>query len=172
MTRTWHSRVLINNQKIKRVIDTITSKAVLILGRFTDERKRVLDALRDEIRRRDYVPILFDFEKPSRRDLTETVTLLARMARFIIADLTDPRSIPHELYAIVPDLRNVPVQPLLLAGTETYAMFDDLSYDCVLPTYRYTSIDSLIDTLAHSVIEPAEDKVKTLKGKLTERSRT
>jgi hypothetical protein len=31
------------------VIDTITSKAVLILGRFTDERKAVLDALREEL---------------------------------------------------------------------------------------------------------------------------
>jgi uncharacterized protein YjbI with pentapeptide repeats len=164
--------LLVNNKKIRHVIDTITSKAVLILGRFTEGRKRVLDALRDELRKRDYVPILFDFEKPSRRDLTETVTLLARMARFIIADLTDPRSIPHELYAIVPDLRNVPVQPLLLAGTETYGMFDDLlAYQWVLPTYRYTSVDGLLDSLAQSVIEPAEAKVIELKAQSTERSR-
>jgi hypothetical protein len=129
---------------------------------------RVLDALR----KCGYVPILFKCEKPSGRDLTETITLLAGMARFIIADLTDPRSIPHELYAIVPGLRHAPVQPLLLAGTETYGMFDDLSYDCVLPTYRYTSIESLIDTLAHSVIEPAEAHVIKLKAILTERSRT
>ena len=32
---------------------------------FTDERKVVLDAIRDELRKRDYVPVLFDFEKPS-----------------------------------------------------------------------------------------------------------
>jgi hypothetical protein len=30
---------MLNNQKVRDVIDTITSKAVLILGRFTDERK-------------------------------------------------------------------------------------------------------------------------------------
>src|SRR5262249_55170805 len=36
--------LMLNNQKIREVIDTITSKAVLILGRFTDERKAVLDA--------------------------------------------------------------------------------------------------------------------------------
>ena len=125
----------------------------------------MLDALRDELRKRDYVPIIFDFDKPSGRDLTETITLLARVARFIIADLTDPRSIPHELYAIVPDLRNVPVQSLLLAGTETYAMFDDLrAYPWVLPTHRYTSIDSLLNTLAHSVIDPAEARVIELKA--------
>ena len=65
------------------MIDTITSKAVLILGRFTDERKAVLDALREELRKRNYLPILFDFDAPARRNLTETITLLARMARFI-----------------------------------------------------------------------------------------
>ena len=46
--------LLLNNQEIRDVIDTITSKAVLILGRFTPERKEVLDALRDALRRRDY----------------------------------------------------------------------------------------------------------------------
>jgi hypothetical protein len=37
--------LMLNNQKVRDVIDTITSKVVLILGRFTDERKAVLDAL-------------------------------------------------------------------------------------------------------------------------------
>jgi hypothetical protein len=45
--------LLLHNQKIRDVINTITSKAVLILGRFTDERKAVLDALREELRKRD-----------------------------------------------------------------------------------------------------------------------
>src|SRR5262249_6196092 len=60
--------LMLNNQKIRSVIDTITSKAVLILGRFTAERKAVLDALRDELRKRDYLPILFDFDKPTSRN--------------------------------------------------------------------------------------------------------
>jgi hypothetical protein len=30
---------MLNNQKVRDVIDTITSKAVLILGRFTQERE-------------------------------------------------------------------------------------------------------------------------------------
>jgi len=53
--------LLLNNEKIRHVIDTITSKVVLILGRFIEERKRVLDAIREELRKHDYIPVLFDF---------------------------------------------------------------------------------------------------------------
>jgi len=89
--------LLLNNNKIRNVIDTITSKVVLILGRFTPERKAVLDALRDELRKQNYTPVLFDFEKPSSRNITETVRTLAHFSRFILADITDPSSIPQEL---------------------------------------------------------------------------
>jgi hypothetical protein len=114
--------LMLHNQKIRDVIDTITSKAVLILGRFTDDRKKVLDALREELRKHNYLPILFDFEVPAGGNITETVTLLARMARFIIADLTDPSSIPQELQAIVLHLAK-PVQPLPEGASRPYAMF-------------------------------------------------
>ena len=154
--------LLLHNQKIRDVIDTIGKKAVLILGRFTAERKAVLDALREELRKRDYLPILFDFDVPATRDITETVSLLARMARFIIADLTDPSSIPKELEAIVPGLA-VPVQPLLEGPSRPYSMFRDYwKYDWVLPVYRYEGLEPLLATLAEKVIAPAEGKVKAL----------
>jgi len=156
---------MLNNQKVRDVIDTITSKVVLILGRFTDERKAVLDALREELRKRDYLPILFDFNFPATRDITETVSLLARMARFIIADLTDPSSIPKELEAIVPDLA-VPVQPLLEGSSRPYAMFKDYwKYEWVLPVYRYEGLGPLLATLAEKVIAPAEGKVTALQDR-------
>jgi uncharacterized protein YjbI with pentapeptide repeats len=109
--------LLLNNKKIRQVIDTITSKVVLILGRFTDSRKAVLDSIRDELRRHDYLPVLFDFSKPVSRDLTETISTLAHMARLIIADITSAKSIPQELQSIVPNLPSVPVQPLILGST-------------------------------------------------------
>jgi hypothetical protein len=56
--------LMLNNQKIRRIIETITSKVVLILGRFTEERKAVLDALREELRKRDYLPVLFNGSLP------------------------------------------------------------------------------------------------------------
>lgn len=156
--------LLLHNPKVRDVIDTITSKAVLILGRFTEERKAVLEALREELRKRNYLPILFDFDKPDSKDLTGTVTTLANMARFIIADGTDPKSIPHELATIVPSTI-VPVKPILLKGEREYAMFSDLKrrYRWVLPTYRYTSQQQLIADLDQRVIRPAAEKAEKLR---------
>jgi uncharacterized protein YjbI with pentapeptide repeats len=106
--------LMLHNEKIRDVIDTITSKAVLILGRFTEERKPVLEALREELRQRKYLPILFDFEKPRSRNTDETITLLARMARFVVADISDAKSVLQELRAIVPDLPSVRCNQLSL----------------------------------------------------------
>ena len=154
--------LLLNNQEIRDVIDIVAKKFVLILGRFTLERKKVLDALRDELRQHNYLPILFDFEKPSSRNLTETVSILAHLSRFIIADLTDPRSIPNELRAIIPILR-VPVQPLLNILEEPYGMFEDFKdYPWVLPPYRYIDLPTLLATLEEQIIDPAEQKAHEL----------
>jgi uncharacterized protein YjbI with pentapeptide repeats len=155
--------LLLNNAEIRNVIDTIARKAVLILGRFTPERKAILDALREALRTQGYVPILFDFDRPSSRNVTETVKTLAHLSRFIIADLTDPSSIPYELATVVPGLA-VPVQPVLLAGKRAFAMFPDLprTYHWVLPTYFYTGQDHLLATLQEHVIAPAEKKAQEL----------
>jgi len=156
--------LLLNNERIRQVIDTITSKVVLILGRFTPERKAVLDALREELRKQDYLPVLFDFEKPKGRDFTETVSTLAHLARFIIADLTEPNSIPHEVATIIPQCK-VPVQPLLIqsASIREYSMFRDLTlYPWVLPIFRYQDTMSLLTSLKEHVIAPAEQKAQEL----------
>jgi hypothetical protein len=165
--------ILLSNVKIRDVIDTITSKVVLILGRFTPKRKEALDALRDELRKYNYLPVVFDFEKPASRDLTETVRILAHLARFIIVDLTDPSSAPHEVATVIPHTV-VPVQPLLsreplivdgnVRERREYAMFEDLRsrYHWVLPTFRYLTIDELLDSLQTHIIAPAEHKAREL----------
>jgi hypothetical protein len=165
--------LLLNNEKIRDVIDTIGKKAVLILGRFTPERKAVLDAIRDALRRHGYLPILFDFEKPSTRDTQETITTLAGMARFIIADITDPKSIPQELASIVPNLPSVPLQPLLQAGYERWGMYDHIKrYPWVLPLVLYENQQALLTGLEKKVIVPAEEKAKEQTRKINGESRT
>ncbi len=155
--------LLLNNKNIRNVIDTITSKAILILGRFTPERMKVLDALRDELRRRDFVPMLFDFEKPQSRNLTETISTLAHMARFVIADITDAKSIPQELQRIVPDLPSLPVQPIILKSQYEYGMFESfLQYNWVLAPHRYNDLEDLVQSLSDKVIAPAVAKAKEI----------
>jgi hypothetical protein len=151
--------LLLNNEKLSRVVDTVGRKAVLILGRFSAQRKEVLEAVRSALRESGYLPIIFDFEKPKQRDLTEMVTTLARMSRFIVADITDPRSIPQELARIVPDLPSVPVAPLIQADQAPFAMFEHFErYAWVLPIVRYRDRADLLDKLRKSVIARAERK--------------
>jgi hypothetical protein len=121
-----------------------------------------LHAIQGALREHNYLPILVDFEVSTERDITETVTLLARMARFIIADLTEPSSIPKELEAIVPSLA-VPVQPLLEGAARPYAMFSDYwKYDWVLQPHRYDDLGALLAALEANVIAPAEAKAQDL----------
>jgi uncharacterized protein YjbI with pentapeptide repeats len=152
--------LLLHNEDIRHVIDTITSKVVLILGRFTPERKAVLDAIRNELRRRDYLPVMFDFNKPASRDLTETISTLAHMARFIIADITDASAVPVELERITPSLPSVPVAILIHCSNKEYALFDHIRrYNWVLEPYRYEDQVELIASIGEKVIAPAETKV-------------
>jgi Pentapeptide repeats (8 copies) len=156
--------LILHNNEIRDVIDTLTSKVVLILGRFTPERKEVLDALREELRKRNYVPVLFDSEGPSSRDIVETVVLLARMARFIVADLTDAAMVRTELSLIVPELPSVPVQPLLQGTARELPEIQHLKrFDWLLPIHSYDDLPTLLTDLPERVIATAEAKVAELR---------
>jgi uncharacterized protein YjbI with pentapeptide repeats len=154
--------LLLSNPKIRKAIDTIGRKVVLTLGRFTKERKIILDALQEELKQHDYVPILFDFDKPTTKDLTETIVTLAHLSRFIIADITDPSSIPKELEAIAPTLA-VPIQPIIAMGSRPYSMFaDNWKYNWILKIYEYDGLESLNKHVLDKIIIPAEEKAKEL----------
>jgi len=154
--------MLLNNENLRTVIDATTSRVVLILGRFTPpERKAVLDKIRDTLRNDQYVPILFDFTPSDNRDLTETIQLLASLAKFVIADLTDAKSIPQELSQIVPYFPSLPIQPILLASQREYAMFEHWRrYPWVLPEFLYETQDHLIEHLMQKVVDPVKTRIE------------
>lgn len=89
----------VSNENITRIINAASHKWVLILGRFTEGRM-VLDAIADSVREEQFVPVIFDFNRPHDRDLIETVLLLAGMNAFVVVDITDPKSTPLELHTI------------------------------------------------------------------------
>ena len=162
--------LLLHNEKIRDVIDTIGKKGVLLLGRFTEGRMLILERLRDKLRDLGFVPMVFNFDKPETKDFTETVRLLANLSHFVIVDITNPRSTPLELQATVPDYM-VPFVPILEQGQEPFAMFVDLQnrYDSVLkPVIGYSSVDRLIEVLEDKVVKPAEAMFNEL---LTQRTK-
>lgn len=157
--------LVLNNEEIRDVINTFTSKSVLILGRFAiPERKAILDALRNKLREYNLLPIVFDFDRPRDKDFTETIKTLAGLSYFVIADVTNPKSSPLELQATVPDYQ-IPFVPIIQEGEQPFAMMVDLQkkYNWVLDTLSYTSIETLIKALKPAIIDPAIQKHNELR---------
>src|SRR5262249_10912415 len=118
--------LLLDNTRINNFFNTMTSKAVVIMGRFLPKaRKAILDGLRRDLRKHGFLPIVFDFEKPNDRDLTETIKTLVGLCQFAIVDITNPKSSPLELDATVKDYQ-VPFVPIIQKGEKPFSMFNDL----------------------------------------------
>lgn len=158
--------LILNNEEIRGAINTLTSKSVLILGRFAlPERKSIIDALRNKLREYDLLPIVFDFERPTDKDFTETIKTLAGLSYFVIADVTNPKSSPLELQATVPDYQ-IPFVPIIQDGESPFAMMVDLQkkYDWVLKTITYDSMETLMKVLKPLIIDPAMEKRRELRS--------
>jgi hypothetical protein len=161
--------LLLTNKNLRNIIHTIGNKAVLILGRFSDERKAVLYGIAEELRKMGgkYIPIIFDFEPPVNLDLAETVATLAHLSRFVFADLTDPNSVPAELMSFVEKLLSVPVQPLFCpvpGHAKEFPLFQHIQrYPQVLSKFPYEKKE---DVIAHLpvMITALEERVKQMRA--------
>jgi hypothetical protein len=143
----------LNNRNISRIIEAAARKWVLLLGRFT-HRKSVLKAIAEWLKQRQLTPIIFDFPPPKKRDLVETVMLLAGMSALVIVEITNPRSTPMELQAIVSNY-GVPVVPLMKKGAKEFGTFSALrKFPWVHPTITYDTTEELIARLQKNVIGP------------------
>lgn len=150
--------ILLFNKKIRGVIDEISSKVVLILGRFSPRRKKFLDAIRTELRDHNLVPIIFDFEEPHNRDVIETAMTLAYLARFVIVDITEANTAIQELSGIVEKIQSVPVQPIKsLRSKKIWAGYQHIRQrETVLEIYQYADVKDLQKNLKQKIIIPAE----------------
>lgn len=150
--------VIIRNERLGDVIKTLNSKVVLILGRFSPERKAILDAIRIELVKYDYCPVIFDFSVEIKRSVDEIVGMLARISRFVVADLTEPKSIPQELRGFVTEMPSLPIQPILENGQYPHSMFDFFrEYRWVMETYYYNDITDVVSSIQSKIIQPPED---------------
>ncbi len=144
------------------VLSRMSKTQVFILGRFDPSHKPTLDTLRDGLAAHasKYHPIIFDFDKPTNRNLTESVRSYALLSRFVVADISAPRCVPHELMAIVPYSPSIPVVPIIREGEQPYAMFHDLrAYPWVLPPVTYRDDGDLLARLDAAIVGPAEQRL-------------
>jgi Pentapeptide repeats (8 copies) len=156
--------LLLNNEKLRNVIEVIRLKVALILGRVTPEQKSTFDAIRDELRNRGYLPVLYDFDKPASRDMTEVVRTLVYLARLVIVDVTDTKSPPLELEHIIPHT-SIPVVPIMRSSRSQhdYAMFADFTrHPWVLPLSSYKDQEDLVSSLDERILGPAEEKLRDI----------
>jgi hypothetical protein len=143
----------------------------LVEGRFTEGRIAVLERLRDELRKRGYLPIVFNFDKPETKDFTETIRLLAGLSKFVIADVTNPKSAPLELQSTVPEIM-VPFRPIIEEGEEPFSMLQDLwikHREWVFEPLYYSSLDALVGALDEKIIRPAEERFVELLARKAEK---
>jgi uncharacterized protein YjbI with pentapeptide repeats len=150
--------LLLGYKKLRQVFNCITERGVLLLGRFGKGGLEILRSLAEELRKKNYLPIIFDFDRPTDRNFTETIKTLAGLSRFVIFDLSGP-SVPHELNAIVPHYK-IPFVPILEVGNQPYSTYKDISeYPWVIsPIVEYEDIDSLLEVLEDKIITPAEER--------------
>lgn len=150
----------LDGEGVSRMLSDIAARSVLILGRFTTKRKAILDAIQKSLAMpsRQYVPIVFDFEKPDHLTLIGSILRFASVSRLVIADLSDPKSVPAELQAIVPQFVSLPVILIIEATQREYPVSDDiLSRQSVMPVVRYRDEAHLMSILDAEILVPAEE---------------
>ena len=154
--------LLQDHKRFRDMITALVRSGVLLLGRFTDERKEILDALAQQLLKLDYLPMLFDFKQVPGRDFTETIMLLAGLSRFVIADVTGPKSVPQEAQAIIPNFK-IPFLPIIKRGERPWSMFKDFALHpwVITPVRSYASKADLIKGLK-GLIALAESKHQEL----------
>ena len=159
--------LILNNERLRDVIGTVGKKAALILGSF-EEGKEILDSIAIALRERDLLPIIFDFPKPEEKNFTETVKVLAAISKFVIADITNPKAVPLELQATVPDYI-LPYVPIIRKGKDPFFKLRGLQskHHWFLDLVEYENKETLMSDLDKKIIQPALakcDQLVTAKG--------
>src|SRR5579884_4022382 len=140
-----HSRIL---QRCGRI--------VLIAGAFR-ERAGLLVTLKEALAASHYVPLTFDLAQSHR---AERLLTLARLARFLLLDLTDLLFLPVSVQTLIRQ-KTLPIQPLLDVSEERACRCREIAPSpWVLPTYRYRGLAHLHETVQERLIAPAEEVLR------------
>ncbi|MGD0781505.1 MAG: pentapeptide repeat-containing protein [Candidatus Aminicenantales bacterium] len=148
--------LLINNSRIQKF-----ARIVLVLGHFEPKRRELLEAIRDQVRKSDYVPLVFDHDDCADPGLQSTLSNLARMARFVIMEMTDQTECWPATIALLHKLA-VPVKPLLMGPADAMAKALPLNREksqAFLDVYCYENAAELSANFRSEVILQAEARL-------------
>ncbi len=154
----------LHNAYIRDVIGTTGKKLVLIVGEFSVERLDVLEAIREVLRQYHYFPVFLESSAYDSHANSETLAVLAQLARYVLVDVTETGS-ATEIAAYITGNLSVPVQPMTWLPTmksNGVGWADDLPADSLLPTYHYTDTKDIWTSLYTDCLLPAETKAKVM----------
>ncbi|MDX2422461.1 MAG: pentapeptide repeat-containing protein [Amphritea sp.] len=155
--------LLDDRTKLRELLCGIGERGVLILGRFEPKRKDILDAVADVLTTTGYLPIMFDFDEIPGRNYTETIVLLAGMSKFIIADLTEAKSLPQEAQAITSQI-DIPFMSIIEQGHDAWSMMKDIVQNRYVDSriISYQSKEMLVARVP-LLVEIAEQNVEIMR---------
>lgn len=148
---------LLSSERLGHALDCIAPKVVLILGRFSRDRKPVLDALRAALTARGWVALVFDFPAP--KGITQTFKVLASLVGWVIADVTEATEVRREITHFAEQHRAVPIRPILQGRRAEWFGLDELRDEGanVAATFRYRDTPHLLASLDEALVKPTQD---------------
>ena len=133
--------------------------AVLIFGFFGTDHVENREVLREGLRRRGYVPLVFPFARPPIGNTADIARAAAHFTRFAIADLTAPPEILEDLgetldvFLSQTGLSLLPIhQGVLLSKLPVELR---RQHPSVLPLHSYSGPAELRESFDRAVMEPA-----------------
>jgi len=109
------------NAKLQDVLDIgPSSKLVLLVGGFTDERKSILESLKTALRQRHIIPVFYGITQEKERNINASLQELVSLARFVLMDVSEPVSFLRALEPVLPALPAVPVHLIMQAPKEEH----------------------------------------------------
>ena len=139
--------------------------AVLIFGFFGTDHVENLEVLREELRRRGYVPLLFPFARPPVRNTADIIRAAAPITHFAVADLTAPREIEQDLAIILEQFLSQ--SSALLVPIHQGVMLSKLpldlrrKYNSVLALATYANPSELREAFDRAVMEPLMNRQRS-----------
>jgi uncharacterized protein YjbI with pentapeptide repeats len=150
--------------ELQEGIEQPSFPVVLILGKFFDMRKKILEGMKEQLRRRHYIPVSLESSVSAPR-MKEFLLKLARYSLFMIVDLTGAGDLFRMLVSSAPELQ-LPVQIIEESLSKDPDLFQETRiFPMILPVYRYEGRESLLNGFAKNVVSPGEQKFKEMKEK-------